>query len=88
MFIDCCIMSKGHESTYTSPSALIFSESLLKFTKYAIPPRIKFCKTHLYRPPELQAKMDRLKSQQCEERDRDDSTSDQEGNLKIPKIVA
>ena len=86
---------------------LLFSESLLKFTKYVIPPpRIKFCKTHPYRyvddmsyfklgvapgsdvPPELQIKVDILKSQQSEERYRDDSTSDQEGDLKLPKIVA
>ena len=74
-------------------------------SEYAIPPRIKFCKTHPCRPvndmshiklgvapdtdlpPELQAKMDRLKSQQSEERDRDDTTSDQEDNLKSPEIV-
>ena len=86
-----------YESTDTSPAALTFSESLLKFTEYAIQARVKFRKTHPYRPaddmpyikmgvapgsdlpPELQAKMDRLKSQQSaaarqeEERDRDDS---------------
>ena len=39
-------------------------------------------------PPELQVKMGRLKSQQSEERDIDDSTSDQEGDLKLPKKVA
>ena len=41
---------------------------------------------HTDLPPELQANMDGLKSQQSEERDRDDTTSDQEDNLKSHKI--
>ena len=87
-----------YESNDTSPAALTFSESLLKFTEYAIQARVKFRKTHPYRPaddmpyikmgiapgtdlpPELQAKMDRLKSQKSaaarlndDDRERDDS---------------
>ena len=47
--MDVLLCLKVHESTDTSFSAT-FSESLLKFTEYEIPPRIKFCNTHPYRP--------------------------------------